>query len=273
MNQYNEYFNEYNNVISTCINYHASNDTDDDDGPEHGNDIEATSPISRDTTLESGSNKKDTHQNSNQKTVCKNPLEIPEQQTGDAATEILYSQSANADVTNKRYVSAIEIPMGTCKNIHDKSPIGTCIDIENIEKTSIQTTCSKEHDTLHVYTHNHALNDTEQYFENVATKHPVYERIHYNMHNHDNLEIESAQLQKSDGKYYAHDTTPPARHESTSRPILLNIQTMTRSSSLSAQKGPIRSKPRASDTHRQISLIMIKYVNVVITFYPLNMVN
>ena len=208
VNDYNEYFNKYNDVINTCISYHTSIDTDDDDGPENDHDTEANSSISRDTILENGSNKKDTHQNDNQKTVCKNPLEIPEQQKGDTATEILYSQSANADATNKRYVSAIEIPMGNCKSTHDKSPIGTCIDTIDAEKTSVQTIESKEHDTLHVYNHNYASNDIDQYFENVMTNHPIYERIHYNMHNHDNLEIESAQLQKSDGKYYAYDTTP-----------------------------------------------------------------
>ena len=137
VNDYNEYFNKYNDVINTCINYHTSIDTDDDDGPEHDNDTEENSSISRDTILENGSNKKDTHQKDNQKTVYKNPLEIPEQQKGDTATEILYSQSANADATNKRYVSAIEIPMGNCKNTHDKSPIGTCIDTTNAEKTSV----------------------------------------------------------------------------------------------------------------------------------------
>ena len=207
VNQYNEYFNGYNDIVSTCINYHTSIDTDDDD-IEHDNDIEASSPMSRDTILESRLNKKDTYQNGNQKTVCKNPLEIPEQHKGDTATEILYSQSASADETNKRYVSAIEIPMGNCKSIDDKSPIGTYIDTKNVDNTSMQFTSSKEQDTLHVYTHNDVLNNTDRYFENDTTKHPVYERIHYNMHNHDNLEIESAQLQKSDGKYYAHDTTP-----------------------------------------------------------------
>ena len=231
VNEYNEYFNGYNDVVSTCINYHTSFDTDDDD-IEHDNDIEASSPMSRDTILESGLNKKDTHQNGNQKTVCKNPLEIPEQHKGDTATEILYSQSASADETNKRYVSAIEIPMGNCKSIDHKSPIGTFIDTKNVDKTSTQFTSSNEQDILHVYTHNDVLNNTDRCFENDVTKHPVYERIHYNMHNHDNLEIESAQLQKSDGKYYAHDTTPTS--ESISRLIHLNIQTMMRSSSLSA---------------------------------------
>ena len=207
VNQYNEYFNKYNDVVNTCMNYHNSNEINDY-VLKHDEEIEASCPITRDTTLESGSIQRMTHEECNKTTVCKNPLEIPEQHTGDTATEVVYSQSANADATITKYVSAIEIPMGNCKNNHDKSPIGTCIDTKNVENTSTHIASPKEQDTLQVYTHNNVLYNTDEYFGNVVTKHPVYERIHYNMHNHDNLEIESAQLQKSDGKYYAHDTTP-----------------------------------------------------------------
>ena len=202
VNQYNDYFDNYREVINTCIDRATLSDTDE-------SDTEADSPMVVNTTLEQESSTYSEHHNDNKKTVCKNPLEIPEQQKGDVATEVIYSQSANAECTNKRYVSAIEIPMGKCNTDENESPIGTCIENPTKEGRPIDRAMgSKEHDDLHVYTHNDVLDDIEMCFENNMTIQPIYERIHYNTYKHDNFEIESAQLQKSDSKYYAHDTTP-----------------------------------------------------------------
>ena len=208
VNQYNEYFEKYNDVTNKCANYHTSIDIDSDNIYESEKETEAKSPMNNDTMSDNDGAKSQTQKNDDQKTVCKNPLEIPEQQKGDTAIEILYSRSAKADASNKRYVSAIEIPMGNCKGTENKSPIGTCTDAAGVEKTSSKVTPLHDEDNIHVYTHNHAVCNTDEYFDNIFNAQPMYERIHYNMHNHDNLEIESAQLQKSDCKYYAHDTTP-----------------------------------------------------------------
>ena len=207
VNQYNDYFETYNDVINTCLNYHSV-DTEEDATSETDIEMAISNPIQRDTTLDSDQNKICIHQNDNQKTVCKNPLEIPEQQKGDTNIEIVYSQSATADVTNKKYISAIEIPMGNCKSTHDKSPIGTCTEMTNSLETHVQGASSKEQDAPHLYNHNYVSHDMDNYSDNIVANHPIYERIHYDLHKHDNLEIESAQLQKSDCKHYAHDTTP-----------------------------------------------------------------
>ena len=71
-----------------------------------------------------------------------------------------------------------------------------------------QVTTSKEPARLHVYTHSYTIDDFDPRYDKFMTVQPVYERIHFNMHNHDNIKIESAQLVKSDSKHYAHDTTP-----------------------------------------------------------------
>ena len=202
VNQYNEYFENYRNVMNTCINNNTMSDTEE-------NDAEANSLMVIDTTPKQESNKSSVQHDDNQNTVCKNPLEIPEQRKDDITTEVVYSQSANADGTNIRYTSAIKIPMGKCIVDHNESPIGTCTDrAMRAGKSFDNSISSKEQDNLHVYTHNDVYNDIESCFENNMTMQPVYERIHFDMYKHDNFEIESAQLHKSDSKYYAHDTTP-----------------------------------------------------------------
>ena len=141
--RYNEYFINYNDVINTCINYHTSPDISDD-YVEGKAKMGAKSPMKLDISPDQSSKKDSEHPKGDKKTVCKNPLEIPEQQKDNTAAELIYSQSATADVINKRYVSAIEIPMGNCKDVKNESPIGTCIDTKYVKKTGyhIKRTCS-----------------------------------------------------------------------------------------------------------------------------------
>ena len=207
LNRYNEYFMNYNDVINACISHHTSSDISND-CVEDKIRVAAISPTNTDIPIDQESKKDSKHPKDDIKTVCKNPLEIPEQQKGNTAVELIYSQSATTDAANKRYVSDIEIPMGNCKDIKNESPIGTCIDTKDVKKTSIQATTSKEPAHLHVYTHNYTIDDFDPRYDNVMTIQPIYKRIHFNMHNHDNIDIESAELIKSDSKHYAHDTTP-----------------------------------------------------------------
>ena len=207
LDRYNDYFVTYNNVVNTCTNYHTMFDKDDN----CINDeviLGAESPIGPKITQSQKSEKDSKHHKDDEKTVCKNPLEIPEQQKGSAAAEVIYSQAVTTKTPNKHYVSTIEIPMGTCKNDKTESPIGTCTTIKSVKKTCNEGSNSKEPTHIHVYTHNYSMDDLDSRYDNVMTIQPVYQRIHFTMHNHDNIEIESAQITKSDYKHYVHDTTP-----------------------------------------------------------------
>ena len=118
LNRYNEYFMNYNDVINTCISYHTSPDISDDcvkDKVEMG----ANSPMDIDISPDQKSKTDSEHPTDDKMTVCKNPLEIPEQQRSNNVAQVTGSQSAIADAKNKRYVSTIEIPMGNCKNCQE----------------------------------------------------------------------------------------------------------------------------------------------------------
>ena len=207
LEQYNDYFMNYSDVINTCINYHTSSNVNDDCTNDK-DDTGLKSPTDTHIYADKESKANSEHPKDDEKTVRKNPLEIPEQQKGETAAELIYSQTATTETVNKRYVSAIEIPMGICKTKKKESPIGTCIDTKTVKKTCTQDPTFNDPAQIHIYTHNYTIDDFDTRYENVMTIQPVYERIHFNMHNHDNIEIESAQLIKSDCKYYAHDTTP-----------------------------------------------------------------
>ena len=207
LDRYNDYFVNYNDVVNTCINYQSTFDK----GDNYANDetiLSAESSMDVNVNHDEKSNKDSKHHKKDKKTVCKNPLEIPEQQKGNDAVEVIYSQAATTKTANKHYDSAIEMPMGKCENDKIESPIGTCITTKFAKKTCTEGSNLKEPAHIHVYTHNYFIDDLDSKYNNVMTIQPVYERIRFNMHNHDNIEIESAQIIKSDYKHYAHDTTP-----------------------------------------------------------------
>ena len=79
LDQYNDYFVNYNDVINTCSNYHVQfdeNDTCINNSVKEG----AESPTGLKRTQDRKSEKDSKYHKNDEKTVCKNPLEIPEQQ-------------------------------------------------------------------------------------------------------------------------------------------------------------------------------------------------
>ena len=207
LDRYNDYFVNYNDVINSCVNYHISIDKNDNCTTE--NKILGTaSPTNMNIANDLRTNNDSEHDKVDEQTVCKNPLEIPEQQKSSAAAEVIYSQAVTTKTAKKRYVSAIEIPMGNCKHDKNESPIGTCIKTKSLKKAGTQGSNLNGSDEIHMYTHNFTIDESDSRYDNVMTIQPVYKRIHFNMHNHDNIEIESTQVTKSDCKHYAHDTTP-----------------------------------------------------------------
>ena len=178
LDRYNDYFVNYNHVVNICNNYNTTFVKDDN----CINDVVtlgAESPTGLKITQDQKSEKDSKHHKSDEKTVRKNPLEIPEQQKGSVAAEAIYSQAVTTKTANKRYVSTIEIPMGNCKNDKIESPIGTCTTTQFVKKTCNEGSNSKEPAHIHVYTHNYTMDDLDSRYDNVMTIQPVYQRIHW----------------------------------------------------------------------------------------------
>ena len=207
LDRYNDYFVKYNDVVNNCINYHTSIDRNDNCTIEN-EILGTTNPTNMNTANDQRSNVDSQHHKVDDKNSCRNPLEIPEEQISSTTAEEIYSQAVMTKTADINHDSAIEIPMGNCKHDKNESPIGTCTKTKLLKKTCIKGPNSNGSDEIHMYTHNSIIDDLDSRYDNVMTIQPVYERIHFNMHNHDNIEIESTQVMKSDCKHYAHDTTP-----------------------------------------------------------------